>query len=158
MTVNSVVTPEFVPKEAIGYMNKNYEKAKVEILKKGYKFKKKEDGFYSFQKSKDGNKYTCTLTVLKGKIEGIIITEDCKNYSKILDNLKDDGYVFNESVAIEFPSGKETKFNHIPSLPRPSSMTRLDKQSKFTCFIVCPYNLKSETNLISINYSNYIKE
>ena len=147
--------PEFTSKEATGYLNKTYEQAKAEVIKKGYKFSEKYEEFYSFQKIKGGKKYTCTLIIKKGKVTGIGTDEYYGDYSLILNNIQSDGFMFNQGAKIAYPSGGKTEFDEAPTSPIASSMTRFDKQKTFTCFIICPFNLMSGTSLISINYNIY---
>lgn len=149
---------EFTPKEAISYLNKTYEEAKIEIIKKGYKFSEKHENFYSFQKIKGGNKYICTLIIKKGKVELISTNEHYEDYSSVLNKIQAEGFTFDQGAKVAFPSGDKTEFNKVPTSPIASSMIKFDKQKKFTCYIICPYNLKNGTNLISINYSIYTSE
>lgn len=156
LSVNvTFANPEFTAREATSYINKSYEQAKTEVLKKGYKFSKKYDGFYSFQKIKEGTKYTCTLIVKQGKVKGIGTNEYYEEYSTIINDIETNGFIFKQGFAVEYPSGQKTEFDEASTSPIASSMTRFDKQKTLTCFIICPYNLENGTELISINYGIY---
>jgi len=156
LSVNlALAVPEFTSKEATSYINKTYVQAKTEITKKGYMFSKKHEEFYSFQKTKGGNKYTCTLIIKNGLVEGIGTNEYYGDYLLMLNNVENYGYTFNTGFIIDYPSGDKTELYSAPTPLIASTMLRFDKQKKFSCFIICPYNLMSETYLISINYGIY---
>ena len=156
LSVNLAISaPEFTSKEATSYINKTYEQAKILITNKGYKFSKKHEEFYTFQKIKGGNKYTCTLILKKGLVEGIGTNEYYGDYLLMLNNVENYGYSFNTGFIVNYPSGDKTELYSAPTPLIASTMLRFDKQNKFSCFIICPYNLMSETYLISINYSIY---
>ena len=154
---NTLFATEFTPTEVVSYLNKPYQQVKAFITKKGYAFSKKDEDWYIFNKFKGGNKYLLTLIVKNGKVTTVSTKELYSDYPTILQNITDEGFEFNQGGHVAYPSGEQTEFDEAPSKAIASSLIRFDKETKYSCFFVCPYNLKNGTNLFSVNYGNYSK-
>lgn len=153
MTKTLFATPEFTLDEVIFYLEKPYQQVKALINKKGYTFSKKEDNWYTFSKFKNGNKYSLTLEVENGNVIIVRVEELYSDYPMVLQNIKNQGFDFTQGSQI-IPS---EEFDEPPSKAMTFSMMRFDKQTKYTCFLICPYNLYNGTNLFSVSCSYYSK-
>ena len=147
-------TPEFSPKEAISYFGKTFIQAKQLLLIKGYKFDKQYKEFYQFKKKTELFTFICTIIIHKGKIDGIGTQEFYGEFFDLNENLIADGFNFEKGEEMFRPPG-HTTVREIPSTLFPSSIYRFDKQKKYSCFLVCPENLRKGNELINLNYGKY---